>query len=213
MMINFFKRLKRKLNPYKTIPASEAFKGRPLVRSNVPGPYLMSGVTNRYMELNNSEYREKLSRMKNGKMNKMDILEKEIQDNIRTLIYDYYNYPHKIIPILNLESSPYRKKILELNSLINCFIEKEDKKIIELNKNDKYNKYTPSGLSLTKSHEKNIDNLIHILKFKFEELNEIVKYEIYEDAYSKLVSLNDFICNILIMKDYIVDERIDFYND
>lgn len=212
-MIKFLKALSRKLNPHKTISAAEAFKGRPLVRSNVPGPYLMSGVTNRYMELNNLEYREKLSRIKDGKMNKMDALEKSIQDNVRTLIYDYYNYPHKIIPILNLEKPPYRAKILELNILINKFVSEKDRKTMKLNKNDKYNTHTHSGLSLTKSHEKNIDNLIHILKFKFEELNEIVKYEIYEDAYSKLVCLNDSISKILIMDDSIVDERMDFYND
>lgn len=204
--------LNMKLNPFKTIPASEVFKDRPLVRSNVPGAYLMDGVTNQYLSMNNAEYSEKIFRKENNLMNEMDKLEDDILNNIRKIIYDYYNYPYKVIPILNKECE-YRTKIIKLNQLINDFVKPGDSLVIDLKQNSKYNKYMPSGLSLTKGHEMNIDKLIGILENKKDELNEIIQYEIYSDTYSKLVSLNSTISKVLSLHDSMLEERIDFNND
>lgn len=213
MFKKFFRWLNLKLNPFATISAVEAFKDRPLVRSNVPGPYLMDGVTKQYLRMNNSEYSEKIFRKENDLMNEMDRLEDDVLNYIRPIIYDYYNYPYKVIPILNNEDSDYRKKVVRLNSLINKFVKPEDTSTMEFKQNDKYNQYTPSGLSLTKRHEVNFDKLIGILENKEEKLIEIIQYEIYKEAYSKLVSLNNIISKTLVQHDSNIEERIDFNND
>lgn len=213
MIKKIFKYLNLKLNPFATIPASEAFKDRPLVRSNVPGPYVMDGVTKQYLMMNNAEYSKKIFRKENNSMNEMDRLEDDVLNNIKKIIYDYYNYPYKIIPILNKEEYEYRAKIVKLNQLINNLVKTEDSSVIDLKQNNKYNKYTPSGLSLTRGHEINVDSLIGILENKKDELNKVIQYEIYSDTYSKLVSLNNIISEILIQQDSFIEERIDFNND
>lgn len=151
--MKFMKNFFEKINPYKTRPASEVFAERPLMRSNVPGEYLMSGVSEIHRKMTDSEYREKVFRKENNIRNSMDILEDKVLNSSRTIINSYYNYPHKIIPILNKEDHVYREKVEKLNSLINSILPENEKVYFKNTENSKYDKYTVSGMSVTKGHE------------------------------------------------------------
>ena len=184
-MFDFIKNLIKK-RPGRLVSAAEISKDRPVYTSNVPGPYLTYGMRKKYLELNNSEYQEKLWRKRRGNM----------------------NYQYKLIPVIESNYKGYKDILYKLNSTLNKF--HEDHYEVHLNFTaGKYKKHFPSGISMINNgHLDNIKQLIKVLEEKEQDLKEMSQFEIYKDSYDKLRDLNRF----LIFTDLRAEERIKFYN-
>lgn len=206
-MFDFIKTLIKKKTG-RLVSAAEISKDKPVYTSNVPGPYLTYGLRKKYLELNNSEYQEKLWRKRSGNMNYLDIAESEIEDKIRNIMTDFYNYQYKLIPVIESNYKGYKDILYKLNSTLNKF--HEDHYEVHLNFTDeKYKKHFPSGISMIDNgHLDNIKQLIKVLEVKEKDLKEMSQFEIYKDSYDKIRDLNKF----LIFTDSRAEERMKFYN-
>ena len=171
----------------------------------------MDGITHKYLELNNSEYRLKLARKRYNEQTPMDKLEEEVLRNIRPIIYDYYNYPYQVIPLLN-KRDDYYQSVLKMVDLLNKFLKEEDKREFNDVTNEKYKKYIGSGEALRQNHSIVLNSLSTILMKKEKEVKELFDIEIYQDVYDKLCSLQQTLTTILALSDERVEERIEFYH-
>lgn len=206
-MFNFIRNLIKKRSE-RLISAAEISKDRPVYTSNIPGPYLTYGMRKGYLEFNNSEYQEKLLRKRSGNMNYLDIDESEIEDKIRTIMTDVYNYQYKLIPVIESNYKGYKDILYKLNSTLNKF--HEDHYEVQLHFTaEKYKKHLPSGVSMIDGgHLEDIRQLIKVLEEKEQDLKEMSQFEIYKDSYDKLRDLNRF----LVFTDSRAEERMKFYN-
>lgn len=192
----------------KKVPASELFGQFQATRNNIPPENMSDGISKRARMMNDPMYSAKYYRKKFGDSNKYDLAEDKLEQMTKYIIYQIYNYPFKILPVIHKEKElqeAFEKFYVLLSELVNS----TEQFKLEKKENIPYMQYLDYAYSdVLLSY---LNNSIEFLENK-EEMQILLKaIEMDNFVLSKVTSALERIKSLNNLDEYHIEERIDFH--